>query len=166
MKASDTAPKIKLEYYSDQFAKKLFRQFPHWKQYIGYDARGEPDLREYFLDLRVPPVNPKVSEPLHIFTRPEDVTVSWVGGNHAHFDDWRKKFLPPDAPDYHENALMFIKQIVADKIVFGNYYKDGKSGGGFYCNADGDILQRWLDTKHGKIVLRSWLGGHDREIEE
>lgn len=158
---SNAEPKIKLEYYSERFAKKLFKRFPQWRQYASHYQQGEPDVPLYFLDVRIPPVNPTVSEPLKITTYPQEIIVLWVGKSHRHFDSW------PIRTDlaYMDQAIEFLEAIVTDQIVFGYYEPDGNpTGSGFYYGITANIPPKMLSTEHGSVIMRSWLGGHDREL--
>ena len=152
-------PKIKLEYYSERFAKKLFKRFPQWKQYAGHWVAGKPDDLTYYFDVLIPSVNPNVSEPLQITTYPEEVIVPWIKGVHRHFDTFSPR------PDYMEQAIEMLEDVVTDKIVFGYWERDGKpTGGGFSFGLTADIPPKVPSTEHGSVIIRSWLGGQDREI--
>src|SRR5690242_4491803 len=77
--------KPRLEYYSQQFAKRLFARHPEWKPYAGFYAKGEPGLLSYYLEVEIPSANPHVQTPLVIRTNSSpDVMVSWMDGWHFH----------------------------------------------------------------------------------
>ncbi|MBC7527515.1 MAG: hypothetical protein H7308_08180 [Chthonomonadaceae bacterium] len=140
----------------------MFKRFPQWKQYSGYRVTGEPDDIAYWLDVHVPPVNPNVSEPLKITTYPKEVLVTWIKGVHRHFDTF---FPRPHSPDYMEQAIEMLEEVVTDKIVFGYWEQDGKpTGGGIYFSLTADSPSKMPSTEHGSVIIRSWLGGQDREI--
>lgn len=155
--------RLHLEHHSQRFAQKLFRRFPAWKPYLGYDERMEDGLLVHYLDVRVPSQNPKVPEPLRILTRSREVMISWWGGWHIH--------ISPERADrgqetYFQAALDFLDDFTSDAYITATYYRDGKStlnGFSYYAN-DHQALEWCFDPKFGQVVLRSWLGGHDREV--
>lgn len=158
---TDDAPKIKLEYYSGRFAKKLFKRFPQWKQYAGHFAIGAADDFANYLDMRIPSANPTVLEPLHIIMYPpQAVTITWIGGSHIHISD--NPFLP--CPDHVEQALEFLEAFVSDQIVFGCCIRDGKSLGGFVHHIAADFPSDWQRVENASTIIRSWLGGHDQTL--
>lgn len=64
-----------------------------------------------------------------------------------------------------ERAIEFIEQIVNDNIVFGYYVRDGKpTGAGFYYGVNAKVPPGFPSTKHGQVITRSWLGGHDQVL--
>ena len=153
--------KINLEYYSERFAKKLFKKFPQWKRYADHYTVGEPDDISYYLEVQIPPENPNVTEPLRIQTYPQEVLVSWLGGTHYHFDSW------PEHKDtlYMESAIQSLEAIITDQIVFYNIKKDGKPvAGGSYNPLTSELPPNVLSLELGSVILRSWLSGHDREM--
>ena len=85
-----------------------------------------------FLRLKIPSANPKVAEPLRIDTGDGSVIVIWFRGMHNHFD-WN--FDPID--EYQTFAIEQIADILADEVT--------------YSHTD----------ENGKLIVRSWLGGHD-----
>ena len=153
-------PKIKLEYYSERFAKKLFKRFPQWKQYAGHWVAGKPDDLTYYFDVLIPSVNPNVSEPLRILTKPQEVIIGWVGN----YENFANELLLPN-PDYIDQAIEFLAKVVDDQITFCYREQDSKvTGSGFYFNQTEKVRPDMLSTEHGSVIMRSWLGGQDREI--
>lgn len=154
--------KLHLEYSSQRFADRLFRRFPAWKQYLDYEERTEAGLLVRYLDIHVPSQNPKVPEPLNIVTMPHEVLVSWWGGWHVHFG-------PPlpgqEKEAYLQAALDFLDRFTSDDYVVANYYRDGTpTGSGFGYASGQQVPEKWFDSESGQVVLRSWLGGRDREV--
>ena len=153
-------PKIKLEYYSEQFAKKLFKRFPQWRQYAGHRVTGELDDIAYWLDVLIPSVNPNLSEPLRILTKPQEVIIGWIGN----YENFANELLLPN-PDYIDQAIEFLEKVVDDQITFCYWERDGKlEGSGFYFNQSEEIRSSMLNTENGSVIMRSWLGGQDSEI--
>ena len=154
--------KRRLEYRSQQFAKRLFQWHPEWKRCAGNHERQEEGLPVCYLQVHVPSANPGVSEPLTITAYPREIIISWVDGWHRHFGQW-----PRGEGDlsYMDRALDFLNRFVADEQVIGWYYREGQpTMGGFDVSARADALSGWLDPKHGQVVLRSWHGTHDRVV--
>lgn len=154
--------KLHLEYSSQRFANRLFRRFSAWKQYLGYAERVEDGLPVRYLDVRVPSQNPKVPEPLSIMTVPNEIIISWWGGWHVHFG-------PSEADQGQETcfhaALNFLDDFTSDAYVTAGYFRDGKpTGSGFGYASGQQVPEEWFDPELGRVVLRSWLGGHDREV--
>ncbi len=126
--------------------------------------KGEPDNISYYLEVLIPPINPKVSDPLSIVTYPRQVIISWIGGSHRHFDSWP---IQP-YPFYMEKAIEFVEAIVADKIIFGYYEHGGEpTGAGFCSHVTTNNPPVKVETAQvGSVIIRSWLGAHDRELHD
>ncbi len=156
---------VKMEAVSEQFGKALFRRFPQWRQYATYREDGEPDDRAYYLDVAIPSENPAVADPLRINRYPNLITVCWASA----IVEW---YRPP--PEYYtERIVLFLEDVVAEKIVFGSYIKDyNVSSGGFWHrapldeNAKGFPVCRPKMQTGGMIVERSWRGSYDETIRE
>lgn len=154
--------KLHLEHNSQRLANKLFQRFPTWKQHLGYEEKTEAGLLVRYLDVRVPSQNPKVPEPLSIVTRLHEVTISWWGGWHVHFG-------PPGGDQeqeaYLQSALDFLDSFTSDHYVTANYRRDGElTGSGFGYAIGHQVPEKWFNPEFGQVILRSWLGGHDREV--
>ena len=166
LRSRDTLARVKLEWYSEQFAKRLFQWVPHWKAYTGHYAEGEPGLLDYFLDIHIPPANPHVDQPLRIYTgRDQDITISWIDGWHAHFDPWSNRI---HADTYIDQALYFLEALISERMIVINLYQEGKPAGGGYMSVDHllqDTLPTWVHPKPGyTTILRTWRGTHDCQL--
>ncbi len=154
---------VRLEYHSQQFAKKLFARHPEWRRYASHYEGVEEGLPVCYLDVHVPSANPRVARPLRICTGAnQDVTVIWAGDWHMHFDP-----RPPGntRPNYMERALTAIDMLVSDRLVIGAVYHAGCVTSAWVSEVSSDLPQ-WLSHELGNHVeMRSWLGTHDRDID-
>jgi hypothetical protein len=149
---------LRLERFSAAFAKVLLARHPEWQACFGAYEEEEDGFRQRYLEVRVPSEHPRVTEPLVIRTRPEEVYLDWAGW-HDHVFPW---------PDQSEDALFAdalakIDLWMSDEYLFATIYRDGARVREWGCSVgreDPDDLQV---GRGERVVIRSWRGTHDEE---
>ena len=132
-------------------------------------ARFDPyeDFEKEALLVEVPRPVDGSSHGLYITTSEWEVSVGFGENFHTRFgtsgDSEKEK--GQGGVDFYAQAIAFIKDFVEEKCVLATAYQDREWLGAWKI----DLSQEPLDTlevEPGVVVrVRSWLGGHDCEVE-
>ena len=153
--------KIPYEHYSAQFAKRLFKRYPTWREYAGYTTEGKPEEHIDYLSVRVPTPNPNLPDPFVVSTNSlHEVTLSWFGGWHIHI--FKSKAETDE--DYFSRVLSEIDRIISEQVVVATCYRGQEISSGSAFPAKSDIPSSLLPKPDQRLVIRSWRGTYDREI--
>ncbi|HEU4752064.1 MAG TPA: hypothetical protein VFU47_03070 [Armatimonadota bacterium] len=145
----------RLRAHSREFARRLLARYPGWLEYLSARAEGDPGLLELYLEVRVPPVNPAVKEPLHVYTAEGEVTIEWFGHWHVHVPEW-----PKGSTGYLDEALEWIDALVSERRVVV------AAAGTASATRPGEepLWLRRLEPGQ-RVTVRSWRGTYDDEPE-
>ena len=149
----------RLNDHSRQFATQLFRRWPEWLQYARFDPYE--DFEKEALLVEVPRPVDGSDHGLFITTSEWEVSVGFGENFHTRFGTSGE----PSADDFYEEALKFLTDFVAERLVVAIAYQDKEWLGSWKIDLDKESLEE-VEVGPGETVkIRSWLGNFDRELQ-
>jgi hypothetical protein len=155
----------RLNDHSRQFAKLLFAQWPEWLQHARFDPYE--DFEKEALLVEVPRPVDGSSHGLYITTSEWEVSVGFGENFHTRFGTSGESEGEGKngGVDFYQQAIDFIRDFVEEKCVLATAYQDKEWLGAWKIDLAREPLDT-LEVEPGVVVrIRSWLGGHDREVE-
>jgi len=148
----------KLNDHSRQFATRLFRDWPEWVQHARFDPYE--DFEKEALLVEVPRPVDGSSHGLFITTSEWEISVGFGENFHTRFGVTGE----PEEANFHDTALIFLRDFVAEKIVIATAYEDKEWLGSWKV----DLTREALDTLHVDegtwVQIRSWSGNLDQVL--
>ncbi len=132
----------------------LLSEFPEWRALVRAetDDSGRPYL---VVEVKAPePAN--VEHGLLISTSNDEITVAF-DTFHSHFDDWTGEF---------ESALVFVKQLVTERVAVLSWWFDDQWHGSTHIEADAKpTLPSWAGAPLvNRVRVRSWNGNFNADV--
>jgi len=134
--------------FSAEFARALFSKYPSWREFSKVDSSN---YSKNLLVVEVPgPIESKADFPLIIDTDGDEVTVG--------FDRYHSHFNWPPFDEVHQNPLVFIDDIVRERVAIASLWGEGRWLGSQAVappEGTGGILR---DSRAKILRIRSWNG--------
>ena len=146
----------KLNDHSRQFAHLLFREWPQWLQYARFDPFE--DFEKEALLVEVPRPVDGSRHGLFITTSEWEISIGFGESFHTRFGAEGE----PGEQDFHDAALSFLREFVAEQVVVATASEDGQWLGAWKVDRRREDLDA-LEVEPGtSLTVRSWLGTFDR----
>ncbi|HEY2032747.1 MAG TPA: hypothetical protein VGH02_03590 [Rhizomicrobium sp.] len=143
--------------FSVEFARALFSKYPSWREFSKIDSSN---YSTNFLVVEVPaPAESKADFPLIIDTEGDEVTVG--------FDRYHSHFNWPPFDEVHQNPLVFIDDIVQERVAIASLWGDSRWLGS-QTLAPPERTEGILRKSRAEVLrIRSWNGrfNADRPVD-
>lgn len=137
--------------FSRTVAREVFRAFPELKRFESVaEDDGEVTL---YVEVDAPSGNAK--QPLRVYTRNDEITVSF-DAYHAHYFE----FDSGDGDDAHT----LLSQILSDEYAVVSYWRDEQWCGSTVLDKQNLPLDNAEYPYANRIEFRSWRGGLDQNV--
>jgi hypothetical protein len=153
--------RVRLERLSQEFANRLLARHPDWAPYTSSNESEVDGYLQRLILVQVPSEHPAVAQPLLIRTFPEEVYLEWAGW-HDHVFWWPGKTMEGFLLD----AVDTIDLWVSDEYLFGRVYEGDRVAEEWMCPAGREEPHPRTPGSGRRIIVRSWRGTHDRQLDE
>jgi len=149
----------RLNDHSRQFATQLFRRWPEWLQHARFDPYE--DFEKEALLIEVPRPVDGSTHGLFITTSEWEISVGFGENFHTRFGTSGES----TRGDFYEEALKFISDFVAERLVVAIAYQENEWLGSWKIDLERESLDA-VEVGPGEMVkIRSWLGTHDKDLQ-
>ncbi len=148
----------RLNAHSRLFADQLFRRWPQWFRHARFDPYE--DFEKEALLVEVPRPVDGSTHGLFITTSEWEISIGFGDSFHTRFGS-----SGDSGPgNFMEDALEFLGDFVAERIVIATASEDGEWLGGWKIDLRSQELGAVEVDPGVKYKIQSWLGTHDCEL--
>lgn len=149
---------LKLNDHSRQFAHQLFREWPEWLQHARFDPFE--DFEKEALLVEVPRPVDGARHGLFITTSEWEISIGFGESFHTRFGAEGE----PGEKDFYGEALAFLRDFVAEKIVVATASQDGEWLGAWQVDRRREDPAELTVEPEVSLSVRSWRGTYDRDV--